>query len=109
MAEPINSAFAVSLWEFVVKPIVDSIKKEYGDKTKEVIKTKLKDFFERIKMSSEDKKLIEIEIVKADDDVLSNKDKFVEYFTKKDSIGYINAKYHIEIINVDEGGVVNFS
>ena len=69
MAEPINSAFAVSLWEFVVKPIVDSIKKEYGDKTKEVIKTKLKDFFERIKMSSEDKKLIEIEIVKADDDV----------------------------------------
>ena len=42
MAEPISIGIGLALWEYAVKPIVDSAKKEYGEGVKEKLKSSVK-------------------------------------------------------------------
>ena len=87
MAEPITSlTIGALLWEYALKPIADSIKKEYGDETKKLLKSYMTKAFEKLPLPKKETELIEAEIIEADSDILSNQDKFLEYIQNNQNI-----------------------
>ena len=86
MAEPIIMTTGALLWEFVLKPIADSIKKEYGDETKKLLKNSLKEAWQKLPFSKQEIELIEAEIIEADIEVLSDEKRFLEYIENSSKI-----------------------
>jgi hypothetical protein len=62
MAEPITMTLSALLWEYGLKPIADSIKKEYGDETKKLLKSSLQKAFKMLSLQPKEQKIIEAEI-----------------------------------------------
>jgi hypothetical protein len=79
MAEPITLTLSALLWEYALKPIADSIKKEYGDETKKLLKGGLQKAFKKLSLQPKERELIEAEIIEADSKVLSDQDRFLEF------------------------------
>jgi predicted nucleotide-binding protein (sugar kinase/HSP70/actin superfamily) len=115
MAEPILS---VLLWEYALKPIADSIKKEYGDETKKLLKSGLQKAFKKLSLQPKEQELIEAEIIEADIEVLSDEKRFLEYMRDNQNIKNIlkqssytfNDKVYGNIIDkVESGATVSTS
>ena len=86
MAEPITLTIGALLWEYALKPIADSIKKEYGDETKKLLKKSLNSAFHKLPFIKKEQEVIEAEIIEADIDILSNEDSFLEYLQQNSKI-----------------------
>ena len=86
MAEPISMSAGALIWEFVLKPIVDDIKKEYGSETKKLLKESLNKLFKKLPFSKKEIELIETEIIEADIKVLSDKKRFLKYLQNNQTI-----------------------
>lgn len=77
--EVISSSIAVLIWEYALKPIADSIKKEYGDESKKLLKLLITNVLSKEKIAPKELEIIEAEILNAPVDVLSDREKFLEY------------------------------
>ena len=86
MAEPITMTIGALIWEYALKPIADSIKKEYGDETKKLLKKSLNSAFHKLPFVKKEQEVIEAEIIEADIDILRNQDSFLEYLQKNSKI-----------------------
>jgi predicted nucleotide-binding protein (sugar kinase/HSP70/actin superfamily) len=86
MAEPITMTLSALLWEYGLKPIADSIKKEYGDKTKKLLKSSLQKVFKKLSLQPKEQEIIEAEIIEADIEVLSDQDRFLEFIQNNQNI-----------------------
>jgi len=70
--EPITTTIlSVILWEALGEPIMDKVKEKYSERVIEALS--------KLPFSKEDKDIIEVEIIKCDNEILENKDKFLEY------------------------------
>ena len=74
------------IWEYGLKPVVDSVKKEYGEVTKNLLKEGLAKVWQRVSLSLEDKALLEAEILEADVLVLRDKEKCLDYLNNNKTI-----------------------
>jgi len=119
MSEPISMSVGALIWEFVLKPIADSIKKEYGDETKKLLRDSLNKAWNKLPFSPKEKEIIEVEIIEADSEILKNRDKFIEYITNNPKIpndikqnSYTNYGT-IKVTNIknidNKGGTINFN
>jgi hypothetical protein len=112
MAEPIMLTLSALLWEYGLKPIADSIKKEYGDETKKLLKGGLQKAFKMLSLQPKEQELIEAEIIEADIEVLSDEKRFLEYMRDNQNIKNIlkqssytfNDKVYGNIIDKVESG-----
>ena len=77
--EIISSSIAVLVWEYALKPIADSIKKEYGDESKKLLKSLVSNVLSNEKIEPKELEIIEAEILNAPADILSDREKFLEY------------------------------
>jgi len=77
--EVASSSVAILVWEYALKPVVDSIKKEYGNETKELLKSLVHNILEKEKIEPKELEIIEAEIINAPADVLSDKESFLEF------------------------------
>jgi len=103
--EVVSSSVAILVWEYALKPVVDSIKKEYGNETKKLLKSLVHNILEKEKIEPKELDIIEAEIINAPADVLSDKEKFLEFVRSNENI---KDEYKVNItINGDVKGVVN--
>ena len=89
MAEPISIGIGLALWEYAVKPIVDSAKKEYGEGVKEKLKDSIKMALVKLPFNRNELEVIKAEIIENDDNLFSNKEKFLEYINNNQNINQI--------------------
>ena len=78
--EPVTLGLGALAWEYGVKPVADSIKKEYGETVKTQIKDGLSKALEKLPFKKNELEVVEAEIIEADVEVLENKEKFLEFF-----------------------------
>jgi len=104
MAEPISMGAGVLLWEYAIKPIADSIKKEYGEESKKLLKEHLSKVWDKLPFSKTEQEVIEAEICEADRDVLGDKDKFISYIESNSKIPN-KLKQNTYTIDSNNGGV----
>lgn len=102
--EPVSTSIAVLVWEYALKPIADSIKKEYGDETKKLLKSLVRSTLSREKVDDKALKVIEAEIVEADSGVLSDKEKFLAFMQSNERVKTVESHF-IGAINIQD--VVN--
>jgi len=100
MAEPVSIGIGLALWEYAVKPIVDSAKKEYGENIKEKLKSSVNTALSKLPFKQNEIELIEAEIIKNEDSLLLNKDTFLEFINNNKNISQI-----IENINQREPSI----
>jgi len=86
MPESIALGTGVLIWECALKPIIDSIKKEYGDEAKKLLKSSMKKVYEKLPFQKSELEVIEAEIVEADKAVLTDKEKFLEFIQSNTQI-----------------------
>jgi predicted nucleotide-binding protein (sugar kinase/HSP70/actin superfamily) len=86
MAEPITLTMGALIWEYGLKPIADSIKKEYGDESKKLLKSGMEKVFNKLSLKKEEQEIIEAEIIEADVDVLSDEKRFLEFIQNNSKI-----------------------
>ena len=89
MAEPVSIGIGLALWEYAVKPIVDSAKQEYGEAVKEKLKSGVKTALSKLPFKQNEIEVIEAEIIEIDNSLFSNKEKFLEYINDNKSINEI--------------------
>ena len=78
--EPLTTtALGITLWEYLGKPIIDKIKDKYSEK---MLNTILSTF----KIENDDRKIIVLELLKCDKNILSNRDMFLNYINKNENI-----------------------
>ncbi|MCJ8325621.1 MAG: hypothetical protein MJK08_00845 [Campylobacterales bacterium] len=78
--EPLTTtALGITLWEYLGKPIIDKIKDKYSEK---MLNTILSTF----KIENDDRKIIVLELLKCDKNILSNRDMFLNYINKNKNI-----------------------
>jgi NAD kinase len=106
MAEPITMTLSALLWEYGLKPIADSIKKEYGDETKKLLKSSLKGAFEKLSLQPKEQELIEAEIIEADIDVLSDQDRFLEFIQDNQNIKNIQSILEDSVKDIEESEII---
>ncbi|CAA6809325.1 MAG: Unknown protein [uncultured Sulfurovum sp.] len=107
--EPVTATFlSVILWEALGEPLVDKVKERYSEKVMEALS--------KLNFNKKDAEIIEAEIMKWDQEVLENKDKFSKYIEQNSEIqnvlkqsSYIfNEKIYGNIIDkVESGATVN--
>jgi len=100
MPEPISIGIGLSLWEYAVKPVVDSAKKEYGESLKEKLKGSVKIALSKLPFKKNELEVIEAEIIDNEDSLLSDKDRFLEFINSNQNINQI-----IESINQREPNI----
>ena len=105
--EPISTVgIGALVWEHAVKPIVKSIEKEYGDKTKELLKTRLEKVFSKLALPKKEIKVIEAEIINVDADTLLDREKFLKFLANSKQVGGVliesNSSNNIDI-KVEKG------
>jgi len=79
--EPITvttTILSVLLWEALGEPLVDKVKEKYSEKVVEALS--------KLDFTKEDKEIIEAEIINCDQEILENKDKFLEYIEQNPKI-----------------------
>jgi len=86
MPEPVTIGVGILTWEYGVKPVLDSVKKEYGEETKKLIKSGLSKVWEKLPFTKQEQEVIEAEIVDIDVEVLSDEKKFLEFIQNNDHI-----------------------
>ena len=89
MPEPITLGTGALIWEYALKPIADSIKKEYGDETKKLLKSGIEKVFEKLPFQKKELEVIEAEIVDTDIVTLTDKNKFLEFIQNNQQIADI--------------------
>lgn len=95
--EPISTAIVGTLiWENLGKPVLEKAKSEYAGKLLE----KLESVLEKMPFKKKDLEVLEAEIVTADVDVLSDKDKFLVYIQN-------NPKIHELIVGINKRETIN--
>ena len=77
--EPVSIGLGTLAWEYGVKPVINSIKKEYGEETKKLLKKNIEKVFDKLPFVRKDIEIIEAEIVDADIEVLTNEKKFLDF------------------------------
>jgi len=104
MAEPISIGIGVALWEYTVKPVIDSAKKEYGESVKEKFKSSVKTALSKLPFKQNEIEVIEAEIIKIDNSLLSNKEKFLEFISNNQNINQImrNINQRESNINIEK-------
>lgn len=100
MPEPISIGIGLALWEYAVKPVVDSAKKEYGESLKEKLKGSVKTALSKLPFKKNELEVIEAEIIDNEDSLLSDKDRFLEFINSNQNISQI-----IESINQREPNI----
>jgi len=100
MPEPISIGIGLALWEYAVKPVVDSAKKEYGESLKEKLKDSVKTVLSKLPFKKNELEVIEAEIIDNEDSLLSDKDRFLEFINNNRNISQI-----IESINQREPNI----
>ena len=73
-------------WEYGLKPIVDSLKKEYGETVKIQLKNGLSKAFEKLPFKKNELEIIEAEIIEADVSVLEDKENFFKFIQENTQI-----------------------
>ncbi|WP_456373845.1 hypothetical protein [Methanocaldococcus sp.] len=101
MPEPITLGTGALIWEYALKPIADSIKKEYGEETKKLLKSGIEKAFEKLSFQKKELELIEAEIVKADADILTDESKFLEFFKNNKQISDVIIESNSRNKNID--------
>ena len=86
MPEPVTIGVGILTWEYGVKPVLDSVKKEYGEETKKLIKSGLSKAWEKLPFTKQEQEVIEAEIVDVDVEVLSDEKKFLEFIENNNQI-----------------------
>jgi len=86
MAEPITLGAGALIWEYGLKPIADSIKKEYGEETKKLLKSGIEKVFEKLPFYKKEVEIIEAEIIDTDVITLTDKSKFLEFIQNNQQI-----------------------
>jgi len=84
--ELITTAIALELSKQAINPIIKSIEKEYGEKTKELLKAGIKKVLQKFSLKKEEVVLIETEIVEANTSILTDENKFLEFFENNNKI-----------------------
>ncbi len=79
MPEPITLGAGALIWEYAVKPVANSIKKEYGEETKKLLKSSIGKVFDKLPFKRKELEVIEAEIVDADIEVLTDEKKFLDF------------------------------
>ncbi len=77
--EPVSIGLGGLAWEYGLKPVVDSIKKEYGESAKTQLKAGLAKVFDKLPFKKSELEIIEVEIVDAGQEVLTDKKKFLDF------------------------------
>lgn len=112
--EPITTSLSILIWEYALKPIADSIKKEYGDETKKLLKSLVNNVLTKEKLDTKAMEVIEAEIVEADSEILSDREKFLAFMASNVKVKTIESSF-IDIDNADididlgEGGKISES
>ncbi len=100
--EPISTAGIGALaWEHAVKPIVKSIEKEYGDKTKGLLKAGLEKVLNKLPLQKKEIEAIEAEIIDTDIETLLDKEKFLKFFENSKQIGDVLIEANSRNKNID--------
>lgn len=105
MPELITSATAGALiWEYALKPIADSIKKEYGEETKKLLKSGIVKALEKFPFQKKELEVIEAELVEADITILTDENNFLEFLKQNKQINDViiesnsrNKNTHIKV------------
>jgi len=84
--EPITLGLGALAWEYGVKPVVDSLKKEYGETVKIQIKSGLSKAFDTLPFNKNELEIIEAEIIEADVSILEDKETFLEFIQENTQI-----------------------
>jgi hypothetical protein len=109
--EPITTTtLAITLWEYLGKPIIDKAKDKYSEKMLDLALSILK-------IKDNDKKVIKTELLKCDESILTNETKFLEFINKNNNIQellkqehYTNITIHGDVkgvVNANSGSVIN--
>ena len=100
--EPISTAgIGVLVWEHAIKPIVKSIEKEYGDKTKNLLKTGLEKVFNTLPLEKQEAETIEAEIINADSETLLDREKFLKFIENSKQVGDVLIESNSRNKNID--------
>ena len=89
MPEPITLGTGALIWEYALKPITDSIKKEYGEETKKLLKSGIEKAFEKLPFKKKELEVIETEIIDTDVTTLTDKSKFLDFVQNNQQIADI--------------------
>ncbi len=107
MPEPVSIGVGVLTWEYAVKPIVDSIKKEYGEEAKKLLKQNFHKAIAKLPFKMQEAEVIEAEILNADQSILTDEKKFLDFFQNNEQINKImievNKRESNLNIQVDKG------
>ncbi len=101
MAEPASTAIGLLIWEYALKPTVDSIKKEYGDETKKLLKSGIKKAFGKLPFQKKELEIIETEIINTDIEVLTNQKKFLSFLENNRQINDVLVEVKNRNKNID--------
>lgn len=97
--EPISAGIiGIFIWENLGQPILEKAKDEYAGQ----LLGKLESALKNIPFKKKDLEVLEAEIVTANDDVFSDKDKFLEYIQN-------NPKIHELIVDINKRESINIS
>ncbi len=107
--EPISAGIiGMFIWENLGQPILEKAKDEYSGQ----VLGKLESALNRFSLKKKDLEILEAEIVAADNDVLTDKDKFLEYIKNNPKIQELITSLNQPIpqISIGEvtGVVVNY-
>lgn len=95
--EPISAGIiGMFIWENLGQPILEKAKDEYAGQ----FLVKLESALKNIPFKKKDLEVLEAEIVTADNDVLTNKEKFLEYIQN-------NPKIHELIADINKQVTIN--
>ena len=95
--EPIT----IVIWEYGIKPILDNLKKEYGEEGKKLIKSGLSKAWQNIPFTKQEQEVIEAEIVGIDVEILSDEKKFLEFLENNKKINDILIEVNNRNKNID--------
>ena len=84
--EPVSIGLGALAWEYGVKPVVDSLKKEYGETVKVQLKNGLSKAFNKLPFQKHELEIIEAEIIDADVAVLTDEKKFLDFIQSNTQI-----------------------
>jgi hypothetical protein len=78
--EPVTTTeLTLTLWKIAVEPVVKSIEKEYGDEVKKLLKSGIEKALVKLPFKKKEVEIIEAEILEADESILTNEKKFLEF------------------------------
>jgi len=107
MPEPITSVAAALIWEYALKPVADSIKKEYGEETKELLKSGIEKALKKLAFQKKELEVIEAEIIKTNITILTDENKFLEFLKQNKQINDViiesNSRNKNTDIKVEKG------